>query len=165
MKFRKDQDALQAGIESLKIQATAEQMDFTEAEWDAVIRKAVTAGPAEQPRRARFAFKPVFAYSLAALLVGAAVLIGIRRFPWLVPGVENIPVTASLSTGQPEIIQAIDPMIDPALLYAQAGVNGSARGELSSKPAAGDVPSFTWISQESGLQIVWFVNDNLKMED
>ncbi len=156
MSRRTDDQAL---LDRMKDALSEHNEDFTEAEWSVAVRKAVTGGEVVKPRRMDFALKPVFAYGLAVLLVGAAVLFGVRRFPWLVPAVENQPVSAAVASGQPKIIEPIDPVIDPAALYAQAN-----KGQ-SSKPAAGDVPTLTWISQETGLHIVWFVNDNIKLED
>jgi len=156
---RREAAAFRAGIEAIKNPEATAVLDFTEAEWTAAIRKAVTAGAAEKPRRTAPALRPVFAYGLAVVLVGAAVLFGVRRFPWLIPAVENRPAAEPSASIGPEIIKPINPVIDPAALYA------SVELESSSKPTAGDVPSLTWISQETGLQIVWFVNDNLKMED
>jgi len=46
--------------------------------------------------------------------------------------------------------------VKPGVVIASAR-RAFARGE--------DKPAFTWISQETGLKIVWFTNDNLKLED
>jgi len=160
MSRRTDEKAF---LDRMKDVLSEQKEDFTEAEWSTAIRKAVTGGETVKPRWTAVVFKPVFAYGLAVLLVGAAVLFGVRRFPWLVPAVENrLAISsdgAAAAAGQMEIIRPIDPVIDPAAWYAQAN-----KGQ-SSKPTAGDVPTLTWISQETGLQIVWFVNDNLDMED
>lgn len=157
-------EGYRAGLAALKQPDGAMILDFTEDEWNAAIRKSVAGGAEkERPRPAlsKPALRPVFSYSLAVLLVGAAVLMGVRRFPWLVPSVENRPASegAIAKAEGTEIVKPIDPVIDPARLYAQ--VNNRA----SSEQAAGDVPTLTWISQETGLQIVWFVNDNIKLED
>ncbi len=160
--FRTGTEAIRTALAALKIPEETEDMDFTEEEWRAAIQKAVTRRPERQTiRRPAVGLRPVFASGLAVILIGAAILFGIRRFPWLVPTVENQPGAESGATAsnKPEIIRPIDPLIDPAALYAR--VNNAP----SSEQAAGDVPTLTWISQETGLHIVWFVNDNIDMED
>lgn len=160
--FRTGTEAIRTALAALKFPDETGDMDFTEEEWRGAIQKAVTQRPAQQMvRRPAVGLRPVFASGLTVLLIAAAILFGVRRFPWLVPTVENRPWAESeaTATNQPEIIRPIDPVIHPARLYAQ--VNNRA----SSEQAAGDVPTLTWISQETGLHIVWFVNDNIDMED
>ena len=166
---RADVVSFRAGIEALKTPGAFGKMDFTEAEWTAAVRAAVTSRRTEKSDRFVPAFRPAFGYALGVLLVGAAVLFSVRRFPWLVPTMENRPsAAAAVMARQPDIIEPINPEIvfPDSNLWARA----DRAVPLSSLPSpaplpAGDVPSFTWISQETGLQIVWFVNDNLKMED
>ncbi|MCX6567182.1 MAG: zf-HC2 domain-containing protein [Candidatus Aminicenantes bacterium] len=166
---RADSAAFRTGIEAMKTPGAIEDMDFTEAEWTAAIQAAVTSHGEKKSGRFVPAFRPAFGYTLGVLLVGAAVLFGVRRFPWLVPTMENRPSAAAAAMArQPDIIEPINPEIafSDSNLWARA----DRAVPLSSLPSpaplpAGDVPSFTWISQETGLQIVWFVNDNLKMED
>ncbi|MBN1940521.1 MAG: zf-HC2 domain-containing protein [Candidatus Aminicenantes bacterium] len=162
---RMEANAYRAAMEAMKDRETDIGLDFTEAEWAAAIRGAVTQGaPGKNRRAAAPALRPVFAYGLAVLLAGATVFFGIRRFPWLIPSIETRPAgtlsaSAETGAGQPEIIRPIDPVIDPAVLFVQAKIGASP------EQAAGDVPTLTWISQETGLKIVWFVNDRIKMED
>jgi hypothetical protein len=49
----------------------------------------------------------------------------------------------------------------PAAAEARNLLASAARAERS----AGDKPAFTWISPDTGLQIVWFTNNNLNLED
>lgn len=168
------------GIEALKDPGAFRDADFTQAEWTAAIRAAVTGGKREKrPGRKtglRFpvlGLRPAFGYALGLLFVGAAVLFGVRRFPWLVPVVENRPVAAAVIARKPDIVEPIDPEVvfpDSDLwARAEAAVAPATRPPLVSPSAsvapAGDVPSLTWISQETGLQIVWFINENLNLEE
>jgi hypothetical protein len=85
--------------------------------------------------------------------------------------VENRPAAAAQMTRQPEGIEPLEaksvfPESDiwarSDRFFAPANLGSPAS---SPQPAAGDVPSFTWISPDSGLQIVWFVNDEIQLEE
>jgi hypothetical protein len=166
---RADADAFRSGLAAMKTPRAFREMDFTEAEWTAAIRTAVASRQTEKPDRFVPAFRPAFAYALGVFLIGAAVLIGVRRFPWLIPVVENRPsAAAAVTVRQPDIIEPINPEIvfPDSNLWARADRAVSPSSFPSPAPfPAGDVPSFTWISEETGLQVVWFVNDNLKLEE
>jgi len=165
------QDEYRAGFAAIKDGDDIDGMDFSEAEWNAAIRAAMNGRlEAKNPYRVR-SFRPAVAYSLMFILVVFTALFGIRRFPWLMPTIENQPlVVANVSSySDPfrpaETGQAPDPrtMADRAVRTVP---ESSLPTRLSSPPPpTGDVPSFTWISQETGLKIVWFINENLKLED
>ena len=165
---RTDADAFRDGIEAMKTPGAFGEMDFTEAEWTAAIRAAVTSRRTEKSDRFVPAFRPAFGYALGVLLVGAAILFGVRRFPWLVPIVDNHPDSSETVISKSAIsnVEAVGKG-----LWARGKGAFAPKSRPSPDPAqappqpAGDVPSFTWISEETGLQIVWFVNDNLKLEE
>ena len=171
--------APEAGIGAAGAASAAGGMDFTEDEWRTAIRKAVSARPEKRdegkaPESLRL--RSAFAYGLAFGVIAAAVLIGVRKFPWLVPTVETLPAaTGRFADGQAEIIARVkdagDFFSESDLwarnddVFAGPAVMTAADAPLSLPTAAGDVPSFTWISPESGLQIVWFINDEIQLEE
>jgi hypothetical protein len=163
-----------AELDALKNAGAAGEMDFTDAEWSAAVRKAMAGGRAEKSGRRGPAFHPVFAYALGALLAGVTILVGLRRFPWLVPTVENLPAGAGETVARSsENFMGIPADRD----FADSDLWTRAEGDVfpaslfsraftpSTPEPAGDVPSFTWISEETGLQVVWFVNENITMEE
>ncbi len=169
---RTEASAFRAGIEALKHPAVFDDADFTEAEWRVAIRAAVAGGKtAKSDRFARF-FRPSLGCVLGVLLVGAAIFFGVRHIPWLIPKVENHPSRAaapprglgSSSRTRP------GPFRRKRTPWPRPG-NRLSAGRPSpfpssaAPPPAGDVPSFTWISEETGLQIVWFINDSLNLEE
>jgi hypothetical protein len=146
-------------------------MDFTEAEWTRAIRRATSEPAAVQtPSRVR-SLRPTLSYALLAVLVVAVAQFGLRRFPWLVPTVENRPVTTGADAPRPDSIgpETISSAVaaqPSALSGAEARFDRAAfRSAHPLPPPTGDVPSLTWISQETGLKIAWFINENLKLED
>ena len=170
---RTEASAFRAGIEALKHPAVFDDADFTEAEWRVAIRAAVAGGKtAKSDRFARF-FRPSLGCVLGVLLVGAAIFFGVRHIPWLIPKVENHPSRAAASAARPRIIKPNAPGTIPAETDSRAPAGGTvfSAGRPSpfpssaAPPPAGDVPSFTWISEETGLQIVWFINDSLNLEE
>ena len=78
---RKDAEIYRAGLLALKNPDVAGETDFTEDEWAAVMRAATAVRPAERTVPAVHRLRPAFGYALGVLLIGAAVLIGVRRFP------------------------------------------------------------------------------------
>ena len=167
---RTEASAFRAGIEALKHPAVFDDADFTEAEWRVAIRAAVAGG--KPGRDIRF-HRPALAYALGVLLVGAALFFGVRHIPWLIPKVENHPSRAAASAARPRIIKPNAPgaILEETDLRIRAGEIAFSAGRPSpfpssaAPPPAGDVPSFTWISEETGLQIVWFINDSLNLEE
>jgi len=171
---RADEAAFRAGIEALKKPDIAGEMDFTEAEWTAAIRAAVMSPQTVKSGRFFPVFRPAFAYGLGILLVGTAVLFGVRRFPWLVPVVENQRISAAVMARLPDSPEPINRGFEAGKKGPRTrGGKGTVSPEFRPSPVpspkppqpAGDVPSFTWISEETGLQVVWFVNDNLELEE
>ncbi|MHB8054979.1 MAG: anti-sigma factor family protein [Candidatus Aminicenantales bacterium] len=161
-KCRRDAEIFRDGLIAMRKPDVAGGMDFTEAEWTAAIRRATAERPVERIVPSVRRLRPAFGYALGVFLVGAAVLFGVRRFPWLIPVLENRPAAAGATVRQPEFVE-------------RTGAKGKFSQKKSSavekqtvplpQSAAGDVPSFTWISPDSGLEIVWFVNDNIQLEE
>ena len=176
---RKEAEMLRAGMLALRTPETGGEMDFTEEEWKAAIRKATAARPEKRDERiapASLRLRSAFGYGLAFLAVAAMVLVGVRKFPWLVPMVENRPAAiGEAADGQAGKIGPIeeagnffaesDVWVREDDVFSQPAVMTAANTPSSSQTAAGDVPSFTWISPETGLQIVWFVNDEIQLEE
>jgi hypothetical protein len=169
-------DTYRAGLAAFKEEHIPPDMDFTEAEWARAIHRATTEPAAAQaPARLR-SLRPALTYALLAVLVLAAAQFGLRRFPWLVPTVENRPVLTGAYAPRPD---SIDPETISSAVAAQPSALSGAEARFdrdafrplqpahraTTPPPTGDVPSLTWISQKTGLKIAWFINENLNLED
>lgn len=181
---RKEAEIFRAGLLAMKAPESktagaAGEMDFTDDEWQAAIMKAVAAVPEKRDERiapASMRLRPAFGYGLAFFAVAAMVLIGVRKFPWLIPTVENRPAAVGeMADGQAGKIGPIeeagnffaesDFWAREDDVFSQPSVIAAANTPSLPQTATGDVPSFTWISPETGLQIVWFVNDEIQLEE
>ncbi len=139
--------------------------DWTDEEWWSILRQAAAQKPnGVSPDRSRMLFlRPLAsaAASLAVLIWAVSFLSqpspqtgpALRRqesreIVAAAPPAASVPETASVRTAAPI----------PAYRTLLASAAGAPR------PAA-DKPAFTWISPDTGLQIVWFTNNNLNLED
>jgi len=165
-------DSYRTGLATFKEERLPLDMDFTEAEWTRAIHRATSEPAAVQtPFRVR-SLRPVLTYGLLAVLIVAVAQFGLRRFPWLVPTVENQPADTATSAVKPDsgLSETVSPAADEnmaAFPNAQARFERAAfrPAHPSTPPPTGDVPSLTWVSQKTGLKIAWFINENLKLED
>jgi hypothetical protein len=144
---------------------------WTDGEWRILLARAGAQKKDAEKTPAVFSLRPL-ATAAAALLVliwGAFFLSKNGTGPNPIesnPALSEIAVsptdgaeTHSDSAALAPVERSISlpaPGIKPATLVA------SAAGRV--KPSE-DKPAFTWISQETGLKIVWFTNNNLKLED
>jgi hypothetical protein len=139
--------------------------DWTDEEWRMLVRKAAAQNPdAASPARPRLVLlRPlVSAATSLAVLVWAVVFLS-QPGPqldsaWRAEGSREIVATKpppSSNSDTPSARTATSTPVDRALLASAAG---------AARPT-GDKPAFTWISPDTGLQIVWFTNNNLNLED
>jgi anti-sigma factor RsiW len=133
--------------------------DWTEPEWGRMIA-AITTGPDEKAGRRGFrvlSLKPAMA--AAAFLV---VVLGTQyALRWMLRTGEVSVSTAAT----PSIIErpGAFPGRDLRAAVEFAGLR-EARPE-SPAPLKRDFPVLTWKAPETGVTIVWFFNDNLKLEE
>ena len=169
-------DTYRAGLAAFKEEHLPPDMDFTEAEWTRAIHQAtIEPAAAQAPARLR-SLRPALSFALLAVLIVAVAQFGLRRFPWLVPTIENQPSGTAASSvipdsGRSETIgpTAVDRPSDSSDTEARFVRAALRTPQLASRvatpPPTGDVPSLTWVSQKTGLKIAWFINENLKLED
>jgi hypothetical protein len=139
--------------------------DWTDEEWRTLVRKAAAQKPdnASSVRPRPALLRPlVSAATSLAVLVWAVIFLsapgpqsdsalraeGGWKIASTTPPTPNDHNTASAQPASPT-------PADRTLLASAAG---------AVRPTA-DKPAFTWISPDTGLQIVWFTNNNLNLED
>jgi hypothetical protein len=170
-------ETYKAGLAAFKAEPLPSDMDFTETEWTRAIHRATSEPAAVQaPTRVR-SLRPALSYALLAVLVVAIAQFGLRRLPWLIPTIENQPVTTggpysqrpdtigpettgSAAAAQPSALSGTEARFDRAAFRPPQPAH-----RATTPPPTGDVPSLTWVSQKTGLKIAWFINENLKLED
>jgi hypothetical protein len=148
--------------------------DWTAGEWSRLVVKA-SSQKAAAPESARLALLRPLVSAAAALIV----LVGASLFL-----LKSRPADLSARNAAPAAEIAAPPTKDVGPLPETAPNEPAVRAEAAlPRPAApseprvllaADVrtprpretkPAFTWISPDTGLQIVWFTNNNLKLED
>jgi hypothetical protein len=149
--------------------------DWTDAEWKALMAR-VTAAKVEKARAA-WGIRPrwVLASSVAAILILVATAL-LFKDSIFKPGGSSAgqppavvekeePKTAPEKPGitppaKPETKRV--PLVQPEYFAKSGGKEVPSRGPQA-KPAAGqDVLSVTMVSQETGLQVVWFFNKDFE---
>jgi hypothetical protein len=148
--------------------------DWTAEEWRRLVGKAAIQKTAA-PESARFPLLRPLVSAAAALivLVGASLFLSKSRPADLsahnearpaeiaAPAAENPrPLPGTVQTESAGRIETTLPRT-AASSESRALLASAAR---SIKPRE-DKPAFTWISPDTGLQIVWFTNNNLNLED
>jgi hypothetical protein len=169
-------ETYKAGLAAFKAEPLPSDVDFTEAEWTRAIHRATSEPAAGQtPSRIR-SLRPALSYALLAVLVVTVAQFGLRRLPWLVPTIENQPVVTGAFAQRPDSLgpettgsaAAAQPsgLSDTEARFVRAALRPPQPAHrATTPPPTGDVPSLTWISQETGLKIAWFINENLNLED
>ena len=137
-----------------------EPLDWTEAEWRQMMAR-VTAVPAKKQVSRSLWLKPAF-IAAAALLIAVLGTRNVVRF-FLITS----EITSTLSPVFTEE-RAIGPSIslDRASLLAVAKIAGLEDPKFPVLESAKiDVPALTMTAPETGTKIVWFINENLNLED
>ena len=155
--------------------ASAEPLDWTETEWRRMISE-IMAVPLRKPASEVFSLKPALAVAAAFLIVILGTQYAVRH---LLRTSEAISTTTSaLSEARPleegkinsstlaaKLRNAVA-SFDRASLLAVAKIAGLQDPKFPVlESARQDVPALTMISPETGTKIVWFINENLKLEE
>jgi anti-sigma factor RsiW len=173
---RRELEEYRSALARVKAAARAEgAADWTEADWK-VLMARVTA---ETPRKSRASWGSRPRRALASTLAAVAVLIATaflfkdslfnrrvgspnptsavvkREEPK--PAPEKPKISPPAKPGTKTV-----PLVQPEY-FAKSGGKKIPSREPQAKPAAGqDVLSVTMVSQETGLQVVWFFNKNFE---
>jgi anti-sigma factor RsiW len=151
-----------AALERAKAMAAeAAPLDWTEAEWRRMMT-TITATPIRREAGHSFSLRPALAAAATFLLVVWGTQYAVRYI------VRTSHITSTATPGE---APAAEPLAggaafdraSPAAVAKVAGLEDPKFPVLTS--AKQDVPALTMISPESGLKIVWFFNENLKLED
>jgi len=168
---RRAKDEYRKTLDVLKDEARWEiPPAWTDEEWRTILRRlGAPRTEAETPRRS-FALRPLVSAAAAlAVLIWGAVFVERTSRPQYPAGPEGgLPEIAARSPGKtvaPPEAQLGAPaervVPRPASAFNAPALVASAARESTPRE---DKPAFTWISQETGLKIVWFTNENLKLE-
>jgi hypothetical protein len=139
--------------------------DWTAREWSGLIAQASAQKPAAQ--------EPISATAALIVLVWAALFLMKTRPADLAARnsarTEDIAMPAAEDVRTLSETVATEPDLRAASAESRSAAASEARVLLASAAGTrrpnGDKPAFTWISPDTGLQIVWFTNNNLKLED
>ncbi len=184
---RRELEELRTALSRARAAARAEKaVDWNEAEWKALLARITAEAPAKrtQPGRVRWAW----AAGLASVVVVAALAVLFRPSIFRPAHVPLALKSAARSApGEPEerareLVPGVPPGADekkfPAIkpeYYArnvdrswtspnQASVGKKGPSKTAAAEAGQDVLSVTMVSQETGLQVVWFFNKNFEWE-
>jgi hypothetical protein len=146
---------------------------WTTGEWDDLIARAA-AQKGESRESVRFPLlRPLFSAAAALAVLVWAALFFLKTRPADLSA-RNSARTAEITESmaeemRPPFVNASPESTRPALSAARRpSIPPDARPLLASaartERPAGDKPAFTWISPDTGLQIVWFTNNNLNLE-
>ncbi len=172
---RLDQAAFKNARASLRQWAgTDDGSGWTDEEWRRLVERAAAQGT-EPIETERFpVLRPLVSVAAAlVVLVWAAIFI-LKSRP--------ADLSARNTAGPTEIAAAAGNDFQPLSKIIPPHSAGRAESALSRPAAPSDTrrllataaslpmpnenkPAFTWISSETGLKIVWFTNNNLKLED
>ena len=172
---RRRRAAYAKALDSMKGWARVDRpKDWPDQEWNGLIEKACSQKPPAS-ESARFPLLRPLVSAAAALivLVWAALFLlkarpedfsarnGTRQPEIAAPAADRmrpLPETAS-----PDSVRPVESASQRPGAFSEAR-NLLASAVRTPRPA-GDKPAFTWISPDTCLQIVWFTNNNLKLED
>jgi hypothetical protein len=141
--------------------------DWTDGEWQALMKAVASKAGERRAPRAAHSFRPAFAYALAFVLVVAGTRIVLERMVREAAPPSVSGVLAERSSPLPVSVEGGEPDVRPTDRVLTARVEGTAPrlSAPSQESARRDVPALTWVSRETSLTIVWFINDNVKLED
>jgi anti-sigma factor RsiW len=149
-----------AALERAKTLAAEEAtLDWTDAEWRRTMT-AITAEPVARSGRRALSINPALAAAAAFLLVVLGTQYAVRYL------LRTSEITTARAPAVTESRLPSDAAFDHASLAAVAKIAGleDARFPVLTSTKQ-DVPVLTLISPETGIKIIWFINDNLEMED
>ena len=173
-RLRKD-DGYRNLVEEARKAAPAGRLDWTAEEWLLLMERASSQKIEAPARRIIPSFRPAFAYTLAFFLVVAGAQLAVRRMARQAVPTGSVASLVQPAEGPLEIAPGLTvPVADAGLLAAArpsrspspiASASFASAGGPAAPPAKRDVPALTWVSPETGLKIVWFFNDQIKLED
>ncbi|MGD0782203.1 MAG: hypothetical protein ABSA30_05015 [Candidatus Aminicenantales bacterium] len=148
--------------------------DWTAGEWSGLVEKAFSQ-KSGTPESARFPLlRPLVsvAAALGVLICGAVFL---SRTPPADLSARNTSGPAAVAAPADEYSRPLPETVPPeptggseSSLFRPDAPPGARRLLVAAaetlRPKE-NKPAFTWISPETGLKIVWFTNNNLKLED
>jgi hypothetical protein len=171
---RKELDGYRRMLEGVRAAAREEgALDWSEAEWKALMARVVVGRTGrERPARAvrpRWALASGIAavaiMALTALLFRDSIFGPGRGTPGAMPAVAErqeqkaAPEKPKTKPAAKEETEKV-PLIQPEY-FAKGGGKPSPK-TAAGPPASQDVLSVTMVSQETGLQVVWFFNKNFE---
>jgi anti-sigma factor RsiW len=147
---RKELEATAAALEEARALARREPgLDWSEPEWRTILARIVSEGTPKRRAGVRRRLKPALAVSLASAVVLAGITVVLRHSIFR-PG-ESRPGPA-IETAQVRWPGSPVPGVEPE----------PASRTPKSIPAGQDVVSVTLVSEETGLQVVWFFDRNFE---
>ena len=154
--------------------ASAEPLDWTETEWRRMMSE-ITAAPSRRPASGVFSLRPALAVAAAFFLFVLGMQVAVRSLlrtsgistTW--PAYSDArPIGAGKIDDKMASVELQRPVasFDRPTLLAVAKIAGLQDPKFPVlESAKQDVPALTMISPETGTKIVWFINENLKLEE
>jgi hypothetical protein len=147
---------------------------WTTGEWDNLVARAAAQKPESRGSVRIPLLRPLVSATAALIVLVWAALFLLKIRPEDLSArneirpAEAVAPTAGDVRAIPETVPT-KPDRRVESMESRPGAFSERRGLLASAARtprpAGDKPAFTWISPDTGLQIVWFTNNNLKLED
>ena len=172
---RRDRAEYARALASMKRWAREGQPeDWTAGEWDNLVARAAAQKPESRGSVRIPLLRPLVSAAAALIVLVWAALFLLKIQP------EDLSARKEIRRAE-----VAAPAADEMRLLPDAVASNSVRPALSAEqrpspyPEARNLlasaarttrppenkPAFTWISPDTGLQIVWFTNNNLKLED
>ena len=148
--------------------------DWTAREWSGLIAQASAQKPAAQEPIRFLLLRPLVSATAALIVLVWAALFLMKTRPADLAArnsarTEDIAMPAAEDVRTLSETVATEPDLRAASAESRSAAASEARVLLASAAGTrrpnGDKPAFTWISPDTGLQIVCFTNNNLKLED
>ncbi len=135
---RQEYDSYILSLEKTKEWLAKDSKDWEESDWQRALQRALKDNKPEVSPFVPWSFKKVWAYSLAGMLAVVLTLLFIIR-PSIIP--------KKMGLGSEKFTE------EQAQLFRS-----------SPEESKQEVVSMTFVSQETGLKIVWFLNKNFELE-
>jgi hypothetical protein len=147
---------------------------WTSGEWDNLVARAAAQKPESRDSFRIPLLRPLVSAAAALIVLVWATLFLLKIRPEdlsarneIRPAEAAAPAAGDVRTIPETIPTEPDMRVESA--ESRPGAFSERRNLFASAARtprpAGDKPAFTWISPDTGLQIVWFTNNNLKLEE